>query len=1036
MILTEYSIRFRVAAVALAAVALVLGSISYIGLPREGVPDITIPHVFITAVYDGTAPEEMEKLVTIPLEKQLKDVDNVKQMRSTTSENVCSIDLEFVAGTDIDLAKQAAKDKVDLAVPDLPDDLDSPVVEAMNFSTDIPIFIFALSGTDDLARLKTIAEDLQDQIELLPGVKGAPISGIREREIRVEADPARLASYGVSLPQVLDRIRRENRSISAGNLEIGGSKFQVRVPAEFEFAFDLGGVIVAEREGRPVYLRDVARVSDTWKDVQSISRLDGRPCVSVSILKRARFNAISLIREVRRVLESRSVPPDLTCTTVMDQSDYIDSMIKELENNIVSGFILVVVCLLIAMGLRNSLLVGLAIPLSMTISFILISMEGETLNMMVLFSLVLSSGMLVDNAIVIVDNIYRLRTEGLSQIEAARRGAAEVAWPVTTSTLTTVVAFAPLLYWPDIMGQFMSYLPRTLITTLSASLFVALVINPALSSIFTRARPRDRRSATADAGGRIVAAYERLLRGALRHRVVVLLLGFAFLVFSALLYGRLDLGVDLFPSIPPRNAQIKLRFPQGTSIEKTDAVLRRLEAPLGKHRDVRFVLATAGSTGNMMETAEGTHLGQIHVEFVPFDERSGDTTELVDLIRTEAGVVPGAEMTVEKEEEGPPTGAPVSIELSGDDFETLAPLADDIRRAIETIPGLVDLQDDWEAALPELRFRVDRHRAALLGLDPTQIGEFLRMNVYGLEASKFRAGQDEYDITVRAPLSRRADARLLDEIKIPAPGGASVPLSSLGAAEYVGGRGAIRRVDQKRTVTITGNIQGRGIDQVLKDVRERVDEIRLPRGYHVVYTGKNKEMNQSGRFLFEAFLVAVALIAIILIVQFNSVVLPAIILFTVALSMIGVMWGMILCRMKFIIVMTGVGVITLAGVVVNNAIVLIDCILQRIAEGQTPLEAVVIAGRQRLRPVLLTAITTVLGLIPMAVGYSLEFHAWPPRFVAGAESSAWWAPMAVAVIFGLSLATVLTLVLVPAMFSLFDDFRHRVARRFGAGGKD
>ncbi len=1019
MLLSNYAIKFRTAVFVFVIVLVIAGSISYKTLPREGSPDITIPFVFLTAVYEGTSPTEMEKLITIPIEKKLNDVENVKEMQSVSSEGVTFISIEFIAGEDIDLAKQRVKDKVDLARPDLPRDLDEPVVDAFNFSSDFPVFIFTLSGVPDLSRLKSLGEDLQDQLERFPGVRQAELTGIREREIRVEIDLPRMIAYDLPLSLVMARIAQENTTVSAGNIEMAGQKFQVRIPGEFERVADLRQILLVERNGQPVYLTDIANITDTFKDLESISRLNGEPCVSIGIKKRSGVNAVSLIEQVQDLLNHYALPPGVKITVVMDQADYIASMLSELENNVVSGFLLVVAVLLIFLGFRNSLFVGLAIPLSMLIAFTFMSLQGGTLNMIVLFSLVLAVGMLVDNAIVMVENIYRNRTLGLTRIEAARQGASQVAWPVITSTLTTLAAFAPLLFWPGIMGQFMGYLPRTLIVTLTASLFVAMVINPAVCSVFINARPKDRHEKPHP----FVHGYERLLHSVLNHRMAALLLGFAFLIFSVLIYGRFGEGVELFPEVEPRNATIQLKFPQGTGIEQTDQALKVFEEKLTHYEDIKFFLASVGSTGGGMiggGGGGGTHQGNIRIEFKKAEERKENSLELIGRLREDIGRLPGAEIKVDKEEEGPPVGAPVAIELSGEDFDSLGHFSGEIIRSIETIPGLVDLQDDLEESLPEIQFRVDRHRAALLGLDTSTIGQFLRMSIYGLEASKFRADEDEYDISLRLPENQRNSMDLLGRMFIPAPGG-TVPLSSLGNVVYTAGKGAIRRKNQKRVVTITGSNQERGVDQILREVQAQVSQVPLPRGYAVSYTGENKDMQESGAFLSKAFLVAAGLILVILVIQFNSAILPLIIFFSVLLSMIGVMWGLLISQMRFGIIMTGVGVISLAGIVVNNAIVLIDCILQQKQEGLPSTEAIVTAARMRLRPVLLTATTTILGLIPMAIGFSLEVHTWPPTIVAGAESSAWWAPMAVAVIYGLALSTVLTLVLVPVMYSLADS---------------
>lgn len=1027
MLLTNYAIKFRVAVMVFIVVFVLAGVISYLSLPREGSPDITIPYVFVTCIYEGTAPEDIETLITVQIEKQLNDLENVKEIRSTSSDSLAFIAIEFLAGQDIDMALQKTKDKVDLARPDLPDDLDEPVVQAINISSDMPILRFALWGDAELSRLKHLAEDLKDEIELVDGVREVDISGVREREIRVEPDMRRMAAYGIPLGRFLQRIAGENRTLSAGNLEMDGDRFQVRIPGEFELADDLRALPVWGTAEAPVYLRDVAKVIDTFKDVETLSRINGLPSVSMGVKKRAGENSVRVIDDVKLAMEKVPLPQGISLTIVMDESDYVDMIIKELENNVATGFILVVAVLFIFMGVRNSLFVATAIPFSMLIAFAVMAFTGSSLNMIVLFSLVLSVGMLVDNAIVIVENIYRHRTLGCSRLEAARRGASEVAWPVVTSTLTTCAAFSPLLFWPGIMGQFMGFLPRTLIITLSASLFVAIIVNPAVCSFFIGGRrmqkERDVRHHP------FVEAYQRFLRMALRNRLPVFFTGLALFVLTVQIYARFGKGIELFPDTAPRNAQIEVRFPQGTAIERTDAVMREIEEKLKPYSDIEFFLTTVGmgSGGGFLGSGAGSHLGNVHAEFLDYQEREGDSAELVEILREVIGSVAGAEITVDKQQEGPPTGAPVSIEISGSDFDVLAELSAQIARHIQSIPGLVDLQDDYEAALPELQFIPDRERIARAGLQTSDLGLYLRMAVFGLTADKLRADEEEFDITLRLPEKNRQSTALLDEWMIPLPqGGGTVPLSSLGTVMYTGGRGTINRKDRRRVITLSGDVTGdRGADRVLADVQRRVSELPLPTGYSLTYGGENQDIEESGAFLARSFGIALGLILIVLVLQFNSVLLPLIIVVSVMLSLIGVMWGLLICGMRFGVIMTGVGVISLAGIVVNNSIVLVDCIRQRKEEGLDTNDAVVEAGRLRLRPVLLTATTTILGLIPMAIGYSIDFQRWPPGLIAGAESSQWWAPMAVAVIFGLAFATVLTLVFVPVLYSLVDSLRMR-----------
>jgi multidrug efflux pump len=1034
MILTDFAISKRVSAFVMIVLLLIGGTISYMTLPREGMPDITIPFIFISAPYEGVAPEEVENLITIPMEKQLNDLENVKEIRSTSAEGIASISIEFLPSEDIDNAIQRVKDKIDLARIDLPDDLDEPVVQGVNFSTDIPILRFTLSGDDSIARLKAIAEDLQEQIELLRGVRQVSIYGDQEREIRIEIDPARLQSYGLTIGEVMRKIGSENKTTSAGNIEMTRGKFQIRVPGEFKQAYDMRHVIIAEQANRPVYLSDVAEAIDTFKDRATVSRVNGKPCVSLEVKKRNGENSVGVIDETRAILDAYVLPPGLALTVTENQARDIRMMVEELENNIASGFILVVLVLLFFMGRRNSLLVGVAIPLSMLLGFLVLAAIGQPLNMIVLFSLVMALGMLVDNAIVIVENTFRLRSEGLSASQAARQGASEVAWPVITSTLTTVVAFAPLFYWPDLIGQFMSFMPKTLVISLFASLAVALIINPALCSAFIRPDKKGRKNTDEPDGpyARFVNLYEGMLRAALRNRLKILAFGILMLILSVLLYGRFGLGVELFPDVSPRRGVVAVQFPEGTHLEKTDALLTRIEGLLPEFKDIKFFVTTAGAIpSGGFGGASGTHMGAIYVEFVEAKDRSQDSLLTIDQLRERIGVEPGVEIRVDREKEGPPTGSPISIEVAGEDFGVLQDLVLDMKRKIATVPGLVDLQDDFEEARPEIQFRVDRARAAQFGLDTGAIGDFLRAAIYGAEFSKFRVGEDQYDITLRLPQARRSSVDLLKQLFINLPDGRTVPLSSLGEAVYTGGRGVINRKDQKRLITINGDKGGgRGVDKILADIRARLKDQALPNGYTITYAGDNKDMEESGAFLSKAFLAALGLIFLILVIEFNSVLYPLIIMFSVILSLVGVIAGLLLCHLRFGVIMTGVGVISLAGVVVNNSIVLVDCMEQLRAQGMSPAESIIRAGRLRLRPVLLTAITTILGLIPMAVGWTLEIHTWPWTFVAGAESSAWWAPMAVAVIFGLGTATLLTLVQVPVMCSLADSWTDALRRKF------
>ncbi len=1028
MIVSDYAIRFRAAVLLFVAILAGMGLYGYMSLPREENPDITLPNVYVNAFYEAVAPAEMERLVTLPLERRLAGLDRVKTMISLSEEGRATILIEFEAGQDIEAARQQVRNQTDLARPDLPADMDDPVVTVVNFASDIPILTLALAGEADLPRLRFLAEQLRTEIETVSGVNYAELQGVREREIRVELDPLRSAAYGIPAGLVLERIAAENIAIPAGQLESADGRAHLRVPGEFSQAADLRDLPLADFEGRTVYLRDLAGVTDTFKDATLVARHNGRPCAYLAVTKRTGENSVRIIADIKAMLEDYPLPPDAEITIVRDDSEGVATMLYELENALLSGFAIVVLVLMVFLGLRNSLHVALGIPLALLIAFALMNAFGISLSMVSLFSLIMAVGMVVDNDLVIVENIYRLRSEGLSRLEAARQGAREVAWPIVTSALSTCLAFSPLLFWPGMVGQFMAFMPKTLMLVLGSSLFVAIVVHPALCSLSMHAGRRPNPE-----GGRFTRGYLAGLRIALDHRLAVVLLGIGLLVLTAQVYGRYGKGVDLFPDVEPGNAYLEVKFPPGTTLEHTDRAVRDIERMLLDSPDVAFcqVLVGEGLPGaDLMGVPRASHVATLYIRFVPHEQRQTRAESVVRAARERAARFPGAETRANLQERGPPQDAPVAIELSGPDFDLLADLATTVQRHIETVPGLIDVRNDMDAALPEIRFIADRERAAEFGLDTRAIGGLLRTAVFGMANTTFRLDEDEYDITVRFPADARETVALLDTLYVPVPGRGAIPLASLGRYEYAGGQGGIRRKDRRRVVSVTGNTEDRGADAVIGDVRERLRELDLPPGYSAEIKGMDAEMREAAGFLLRALVMALGLILVILVVQFNSVLLPGVILVSVALSLIGVLWGLLLCGMRFSMVMVGVGVITLAGIVVDNAIVLVHGIRRQREAGMSSREAILATCRLRMRPVLLTAATTALGLTPLAAGYSLDAHVWPPRLVIGGEIGDWWAPLAVTVIFGLIFATVLTLVFVPVMVSLTDSFVRLMSRWF------
>jgi len=1075
----------RTSVVVLAIIIIIFGFMPYKSLPREAAPDITIPYIFIMTNYPGVAPEDIEQSITIPIEKKLKGLEAVKQIKSSSTEGASSIIIEFVARTDIEDVLSKTKDKVDMAKQELPADLEEdPEVIEINIS-ELPIIVLSLSGAVGLVRLKEIAEDLQDDIESIPGVLEAEVTGGLEREIRVEPDPDKLAYYGLSILSLQDVIAKENQNVSGGVIRLGDGRFQLRVPGEFQSPEEIYELIVGLQNGQPIYLKDVAQVSDGFKDEEGRSRLNGHEAINIAVKKRAGENVIRISETIDTLVEEQKPtwPAGIRVTKLMDHAKDIRIMVADLENNIATGLILVIIVLFFVMGVRNAVLVSLAIPFSMLISFMVLNFLGITLNMIVLFSLTLSLGMLVDNAIVIVENIFRYMEQGVPRIQASIRATSEVAQPVVASTLTTVAAFFPLIFWPGIMGEWMGYLPKAVIITLSSSLFVAMVINPALAAIFLRLPPGHRFSkvrasveeieraseAPITVRGPLLRGYRRILNTALNNRVAVLsmaLLTVVALVMIWLYEIGIEKPIEFFPNIDPHGIYINLDTPEGADLEYSDRIARQVEMAICngpgwrlaspdtepskcyynntekkihtlrqgqqvvgitdmanvKHIYSRTVAVTGGSSA--FESNSPNHIG---IQFYNIEDRVEPSTQTVEEIRNRVKDIPGAQITVTEQEEGPPTGAPINIEIVGDNFLILGSIAQQIRSVLEKIPFVQDIRDDYVPGSPTVKVRVDRQKAAILGLSTDIIGFALKVAFNGIKVSTFREGDEDYDITVQLPESDRKVTDILRELLIPTPEGI-IPLSTVTTFEIAGGLGQVNRIDHERVVTVKANVDEEKVPgPVVRAQAEKIlTDFTLPPGYKIRFTGEFEFQQEAQAFLSKAFAAAVFLIILILVTQFNSVSQPLIIMTSVVLSLGGVFFGLSVMKLPFGIIMTGVGVISLAGVVVNNAIVLIDYTNRLHQRGMQFRDAIIAAGCTRLRPVLLTAITTILGLLPMVTGIAFNFHEMEIAWVS--ESSQWWRSMASAVIFGLALATVLTLVVVPTLYALIYTTSRKAGR--------
>jgi multidrug efflux pump len=1029
MILNQFALKRQATVLALLVLIVIAGLYCYATLPRESFPDITIPYVFVTTTYEGVAPEDIEELITIPIERKLKGIDNVEEIRSTSAEGLSTVAIKFLPKVDIDDAVQKVRDKVDQAKNDLPADLDDdPVIQEVNFS-DLPVIRVVLSGPFSLRRLQDLAEDLQDKIESIQGVLEARITGGLEREIHVEFDLDRVAAYNVPFSNIINSVTRGNVNMPGGSMDIGEGKYLVRVPEDFKHPSEIFSIIAFVRDGKPIYLRDVAYIRDAFKDPLTRSRINQKESVTIAVLKRSGENIVRVTDEVKRVVNEMRplLPQTLKIDLTSDMSNDVRLMVSDLENNIISGLILVLAVIFVFIGGQSAIFVALAIPYSMFMTFTLLTGFNVTLNMVVLFSLILALGMLVDNGIVIVENIYRHMQEGRQRQEAARFGTDQVAWPVITSTLTTLGAFSPMLFWPGIMGEFMDYLPMTLIMALSSSLFVALIINPVLSARYQKVKYVNPKTNPHPKEPVVKRFYLFLLKWFLRYRWVVVLASFVLLVVVITVFSLLGKGVEFFPETEPRRAYVNIKAPEGTNLDTSDKLVAQVEKIVSQYEDIRYVISTIGALGGdpFSQGGTGTHISRVALDFKDFHDRSQPSSEIVDEVRRRIlKSIKGAEVQVEKEEEGPPTGPPINIEISGEDIHVLGELTARVNKEIKDIPGLVDLKDNFVKGKPEIRVRVDKEKAALMGLDTFTIGYTVKAAINGVKAGVYREGKDEYDIMARLPERDRRSIENLKRITVSGPKGEPIPLTSLAEISLGSGIGAIMRLDQKRVITISGDVSGRLANDVIKDIDARLKKtIDWPKGYAYRFSGEQEEQEKAKTFLSKAFFAAIAIILLILLTQFNSFITPFIILTSVLLSLIGVFIGLLVTGTAFGIIMTGIGVISLAGVVVNNAIVLIDYYNQLLAKGLSSWDALIRAGSVRFRPVMLTAMTTILGLLPMATGVSFDFRklTWD----IGGESSQWWGPMAVAVIFGLGFATLLTLIVVPVLCSLSHSLKHR-----------
>jgi len=1131
--ISTWSIHNKMTVFVLIAMIFLAGIFSYQSMPREAFPEIVVPQIYVATAYPGNSALDIEKLITRPLEKEINGISGVNEIISTSIEGFSSIQVEFDFSVTPTEAMRKVKDKVDAAKSDkdFPTDLPAdPSIQELNFAELMPIMNINLSGNFSMDQLKEYGEYLEDEIEKIPEITKVEIRGIQDKEMEISVDLYKMEISKISFNDIATAIQNENMTVSGGDLLENGIRRNVRIIGEFKSSKEIEDIIVKQEDGNIVYLRDIANVSFKEQEKESYAREFSQPVVMLDVTKRGGENLIIASTQIDEIINNAKenyFPSNLYISKTNDQTNDTKSMVADLENSIILGVILVVVVLLFFLGIRNALFVGIAIPLSMFISFIILSAIGVTLNTMVLFSLVIALGMLVDNGIVVVENIYRLLDEGYSKIDAAKYGVGEVAMPIIASTATTLAAFLPIAFWPGMMGEFMKYLPITLIIVLSSSLFVALIINPMLTSVYMKIKEDEVNfkkillyssilffvgvlfiigGLTFDMKGlnalglflvlagllrvintklltpstdwfqniflpRLEKNYEKQLQFVLKgKRPRLFFIGtFGLLIFSFILFAAFPPKVLFFPETPPKQVYVYIEYPIGTDITETNKLSVEIENKIQEYLkkyeiegDNFLITSVIGQVGEgTSDPNQGQQGGttpnkaRITVDFVKFIERDGiETNDVLIEIRQLLEDFPGVNITVDRPADGPPAGAPINIEVTGDDYEQLLTTAENLKQFINktNILGIEDLKLDVEQGKPELPIIIDRQKARRLNVSTGQIGDVMRTSLFGKEVSTFKDGEDDYPINIRLMDKYRYNKDLLMNQKITFRNQSSgkivqVPISAIATTETSSTFSAVKRKDLNRVITIFSNVLEKyNPTEVNDQIRKSLENFNLPKGISISFTGEQEKQMEEMAFLSKALLIAVFLIFLILVGQFNSTSTPIIISLSVLLSLIGVLLGLIIFRMDFIIMMTMIGIISLAGIVVNNAIVLIDytnLIMQRkrlelkLEEGALTknliYESIIEGGKTRLRPVLLTAITTILGLLPLAIGININFMTlfteFDPQFYIGGENVVFWGPMSWTIIYGLTFATFLTLIIVPVMYSLLNNLKVNIRNR-------
>lgn len=1129
---TTWSIKNKTSIYLMMLFVSLAGIYQFVTLPKEQFPDIVIPTIYVQTIYVGNSPKDIENLVTRPIEKQIKGITGakIKKFTSTSQQDYSAVIVEFDTDVKTDVALQKVKDAVDKSKQDLPNDLtQEPTVLEVSFSEQ-PIMYVNLSGDYDLPRLKKYADDLKDKLEDLSQINRVDVVGAPEREFQINIDNYRLQSAGVTFDDITSAVQRENLDISGGLLEVGNMKRNLQLKGQLKTASDIEQIIVRNTSGAPVYLKDIAVIKDTTKEKESFARLDGKNVVTLNIIKRSGENLIETSDGVKKIVtEARGVlyPKDLKAVVTGDQSIKTRTSFNDLVNSIVIGFILVLIVLMFFMGVVNAFFVALSVPLSMFVAFVflpgadIIVGTHVTLNFIVLFALLFGLGIIVDDAIVVIENTHRIFVEGKGKLTvptSARMAAGEVFVPVLAGTLTTLAPFFPLLFWPGIIGKFMVYLPTMLIFTLAASLVVAFIMNPVFAVDFMNHPEGEKENKSAifrkkgfwiaivigillDFAGAsfwgnlliffmllvllnrfilddaihsfqnralpwIMKHYESLLRWALNGwRPVHLLLGTIALFFVSLFafIGSIGSGripVTFFPKGDPNQIFVYLKLPVGTDVKFTDSVTKMLETRVNKVlgvgngkenpvvESVISNVAVGAGDPTSGDRSTRSELGRIQVNFVEFEKRNGVSTRpFLDKIRAEMKGIPGSEISVDQESGGPPTDPPINIEIASEDFDDLIKTASSLKNYLDSIqvPGVEELKMDVDLKNPEITLSIDRERALINGVSSAQIGSQIRTALFGKEVSKIKEGKEEYKIQLRNNELQRKSLTDLLNMRISfrdfAAGGAvkNIPISALVKVEPTSTLGSVKRKNQKRLITLRSNVlttQGYNATAVNAVLAKYIASFTGKEdGVTIKQTGEGEQQAETGAFLGKALLIALMLILFVLVLQFNSVSKPVIILTEIIFSVIGVFLGFTFTGMEVSVLMTGLGIVGLAGIVVKNGILVIEFADELRSRGMKTKEAVIQAGKTRIIPVLLTALAAILGFIPIAVGFNINFitlfSELNPHIFFGGDNVVFWKPLSWTIIFGLAFAFFMTLIIVPSMYLIAERLRRPMRRMFG-----